>query len=181
MMEARTILTYDGLASTPDDGLRRELLGGELYVSPAPSPLHQIAVGEIFVALRTYAQQRGGRAFVSPLDVVFAQRDAVQPDVIYLEPDRLRLVGEKCIQGAPNLVVEVLSPSSSDVDPRRKLSTYARYAVPEYWIIDARTAIVSAYAEPTGDRYQHVAHSIDGVITSLTLPGLRFVLPALTR
>jgi Uma2 family endonuclease len=117
---------------------------------------------------------------VSPVDVVFAQLDAVQPAVIYLEPDRLALIRERYVQGAPSLVVEVLSPSSSDVDPRRKLTTYARYAVPEYWVVDARTSRVTAHAEPAGDRYQRVTHSVDGVIKSLTLPNLRLALPALT-
>jgi hypothetical protein len=114
----RTILTYEGMQVAPSDGLRRELLGGDLYVSPAPSPTHQLVVGEVFVALRAYAMRVGGKAFVSPIDVVFSQTDAVQPDVVYVGPERLPIIGPKYIAGTPTLIVEVLSPSSSDVDPR---------------------------------------------------------------
>jgi Uma2 family endonuclease len=170
----RTILTYDGLRLAPDDGLRRELLGGELYLSPAPSPLHQDIVGEIFVALRAYAKQQGGKAYSSPIDVVFSQTDATQPDVIYLRPDRLSLIGAKYIQGAPSLIVEVMSPSSSDVDPGRKLETYAQYGVPEYWIVDPATRRAVAHAKPSGKRYLQSVASVDGVLAALTLPDLRF-------
>jgi Uma2 family endonuclease len=173
----RTILTYDGLQSAPDDGLRRELLGGELYVSPAPSPLHQRAVREILGTLDAYAKRHGGEALAAPIDVVFSQTDVTEPDVIYIAPDRLSLIGDKYIQGAPSLVVEVLSPSSSDVDPGRKLETYARYGVPEYWIVDPKTRTITAYAEPSGDRYLQTSHAVGAAIDSLTLPDLRFSLP----
>ncbi len=176
-MVHRTILTYDGLQSAPDDGLRRELLGGELYVSPAPSPLHQDIVGEVFVVLRDYAALSGGKAYVSPIDVVFSQIDAVQPDVVYFAPDRLSLIGAKNVQGAPSLVVEVLSPLSSNVDPGLKLETYARYGVPEYWIVDSKARTITAHADPSGNRYLQTSHAAGAAIDSLTLPNLTFSLP----
>jgi Uma2 family endonuclease len=173
-MVARTILTYDGLQAAPDDGLRRELLGGDLYVSPAPSPAHQSVVTELILMLGAYAKRHGGRVFPSPIDVVFSQIDAVQPDVVYVGPDRLSVVGPKNIQGAPSLLVEVLSPSSSDIDPGRKLETYARHRVPEYWIVDPATGTIIAHAKPSGKRYLRSATSVDGKIEALTLSGLRF-------
>ena len=177
-MAARVILTYDGIQTAPDDGLRRELLGGDLYVSPAPTPRHQDAVTELVVVLSAYAKLQGGKAYPAPIDVVFSQIDAVQPDVVYIAPGRLSIIGPKNIQGAPNLLVEVLSPSSSDIDPVRKLATYARYAVPEYWIVDPATGLITAHSEPAGDRYQRVVASVDRTIEAITLPGLRFSLPA---
>ncbi len=177
-MIARTILTYDGMRAAPEDGLRRELLGGELYVSPAPSPVHQRAAGAVFVALDAYAKAHGGEAFTAPIDVVLSQVDAVQPDVLYLAPGRLALIGPKNIMGAPSLLVEVLSPSSSDVDPERKLEIYARHGVPEYWIVDPKTRVIVAHADPAGDTYRSVITSADGIIDALTLEGLRFSLPA---
>ena len=176
-MVARTVLTYEGLRAAPNDGLRRELLGGDLYVSPAPSPTHQDAVGELFVALRAYAAEHGGKAFVSPIDVVFSNIDAVQPDVVYIAPSRMSIVGEQNLQGAPTLVVEVLSPSSSTVDPNRKLKTYARFGVPEYWIVDPATLTITAHAEPEGERYMRSVECTWGEIEALTLPGLHFSLP----
>jgi Uma2 family endonuclease len=173
---ARTILTYDGMQAAPDDGLRRELLGGDLYVSPAPSPAHQSVVTDLILVLGDYAKQHGGRVFPSPIDVVFSQVDAVQPDVVYVGPDQLSIIGPKNLQGAPSLLVEVLSPSSSDVDPVRKLQTYAKHAVPEYWIVDEATRTIVAHADPVCERYERVLAKIDGVIEALTLPGLRFSL-----
>lgn len=173
-MVGRTILTYAGLQGAPDDGLRRELLGGDLYVSPAPSPAHQSVVTELVMVLGAYARQHGGRVFPSPIDVVFSQIDAVQPDVVYVAPDQMSIIGPKNIQGVPSLIVEVLSPSSSDIDPGRKLETYASHGVPEYWIVDPATRTTIAHAEPSGGRYVRSATSAEGVIDAITLPGLRF-------
>jgi Uma2 family endonuclease len=175
-MVSRTVLTYEGLQAAPEDGLRRELLGGDLYVSPAPSPTHQRVVRDVLIALDAYAKQRGGEALDSPLDVVFSQIDAVEPDVVYFTADRLSIIGEKNVQGAPSLLVEVLSPSSSDVDPGRKLKTYAKFLVPEYWIIDPVTKTTLAHAQPSGERYDEVVRREDRIIESLTLPDLRFEL-----
>ena len=174
---ARTILTYDRMHAAPDDGLRRELLGGDLYVSPAPSPEHQSIVAELVSILLVYAKRHGGRAYPSPVDVVFSEVDAVQPDVVYVSRERLSIVGAKNLQGAPSLLVEVMSPSSSDIDPGRKLTTYARYGVPEYWIVDPVARTIVAHATPSGPRYEHLAHSVDGTIESITLPNLQFSLP----
>jgi Uma2 family endonuclease len=176
-MRVRTTFTYDDLRDVPDDGLRRELIGGDLYVSPAPSPLHQRVVRAILIALDTYARSHGGEAFASPIDVVFSPSDVAEPDVIYLGPEHLSLIGPKYIQGSPDLVVEVLSPSSSDVDPGPKLNMYALHGVPEYWIVDPTTRTIVAHAEPSGDRYLRTATSIDGAIDSITLPSLQFSLP----
>jgi len=176
-MVERTVLTYDGMEASPRDGLRRELLGGELYPSPAPSPTHQFVVGELFALLRAYAHASGGIAYPSPIDVVFSQVDATQPDVVYLAPDRLPLIGTKGIMGPPSLIVEVLSPASSDVDPGRKLQIYARHGAPEYWIVDPVARTIHAHAAPSGERYLRVERSADGRIASLTLPGLAFELP----
>ncbi|MBV9104152.1 MAG: Uma2 family endonuclease [Candidatus Eremiobacteraeota bacterium] len=176
-MVARTILTYDGMEAAPSDGLRRELLGGDLYVSPAPSLNHQRVVGKLFVVLDAYAERHGGEAFASPVDVVFSQVDAVQPDLVYFAPDRLSVLTKKNVQGPPSLLVEVLSPATSDVDPGRKLETYATYGVPEYWIIDPETRSAVAHAEPSGNRYLRAANSTDGTITAMTLPELSFTIP----
>ena len=166
------------MQAAPNDGLRRELLGGDLYVSPAPSPMHQRAVRDILIALDAYARQHGGEALDSPIDVVFSTIDAVQPDIVYFAADKLSIIGEKNVQGPPTLLVEVLSPSSSDIDPKRKLETYARFGVPEYWIVDPATLTITAHAEPKGERYLRIVESTWGEMQALTLPGLHIALPA---
>jgi Uma2 family endonuclease len=119
------ILTYDDIRALPDDGLRRELLGGDLYISTASTPLHQSVVVDLIVELGAYAKLRGDEMFPGPLDVVFSQIDAVQPDIVYVAVENCSIIGPLNIHGAPSLLVEVLSPSSSEVDPGRKLATYA--------------------------------------------------------
>jgi Uma2 family endonuclease len=129
--------TVDDLARLPDDGNRYEIIDGELFVTPAPTMLHQRAVGELFALLREYLQGAPvGLPFVAPVDVVYSPRRAVQPDVLVVPrmkgrlPDRLR-------QGQPLLLAaEVLSPSTRGVDRIEKRHLYRDEGVPEYWIVD---------------------------------------------
>jgi Uma2 family endonuclease len=130
----KTLFTYHDLLQAPDDALRRELLAGEFFVSPAPSPRHQRVVVEIAVALHAYAARHGGEVLVAPVDVVLTNHDVVQPDVVYMGPEQIAIVGERAIHGAPCLLVEVLSPSSSEIDVEggEKYRLYARHGVTEY-------------------------------------------------
>lgn len=81
--------TYDDLAGFPDDGHRREIIGGELIVNPAPAPRHQDAVLELGAGLLAWTKQHGGKVYVAPLDVYFAHDDVVEPDVVFLRPEHL--------------------------------------------------------------------------------------------
>ncbi|MDE3075736.1 MAG: Uma2 family endonuclease, partial [Chloroflexota bacterium] len=131
-------LTYDDLQHLPDDGKRYELLDGELLVSPSPTPRHQRAVGACYVFLRRMESAGFGQAFVSSLDVVFDQYNVLEPDVLFISAERLAIIGERNIQGPPDLVVEVLSRGTRDRerDVRLKLAAYARYGVRFYWVVD---------------------------------------------
>ncbi len=137
------------------------------------SHIHQNVVGSILVALHSYAEMHDGEAFTR-IDVVFSPTDAVQPDVIYLAADRLSLIIEHDSRGAPTLVVEDMEPASSDLDPGRKRETYARYGVPEYWIVDPKKRVVVAHANPIGRSLHPRRNKRKGSITALTLPDLRF-------
>jgi Uma2 family endonuclease len=128
--------TYEDLASFPDDGLRRELIDGELIVSPAPRFRHQDVVGELIYLLRAYSKEHGGKACPAPLDVVFSDKDVVEPDVLFIRPEHLHQIDEQCIRSAPDLVIEVSSPSTHHLEHVRKRNLYERYGVPEYWYVD---------------------------------------------
>ena len=119
-MAGRAVLEYSDLERFPDDGLRRELIGGELFVTPSPVTAHQRAAGRINEILTQYAARRGGEAFFAPLDVVLGNRDVVQPDVMFVARDRIEVIREKGIVGVPSLVVEILSPSTRGVDQTAK-------------------------------------------------------------
>ncbi len=123
----------------PGDRNRREILGGDLYVAPAPSPSHQRAVVNLTLrlGLGNYLGTRGsGGLYCSPIDVVLSDTDVVQPDLVFVSAGRMHIVTSTAIQGVPDLVIEVLSPSTERVDRGRKMQTYARAGVREYWIAD---------------------------------------------
>jgi Uma2 family endonuclease len=112
-----------------------ELLRGRFVVSPAPDLTHQTIVGNVHVLLFNIARTSGGRAFVAPTDVELDDHSIPQPDVIYVRKERRSILKNRVI-GAPDLVVEVLSPHNSRRDRVDKLSLYAQYGVAEYWIVD---------------------------------------------
>jgi Uma2 family endonuclease len=114
---------------------RCELLYGRLLVTPAPRVRHQLVVGGILRRLLELVDREGGLAVNSPVDVVLADHSVVQPDVIYVTAKRSRIVGER-VEGAPDLVVEILSPGTARRDLGEKLRLYAEAGVAEYWIVD---------------------------------------------
>lgn len=178
-MAGKTLLCYQDLASMPTDRLRRELVGGELVVSPSPATRHQVVVGELFAALREYAIARGGVAFVAPLDVVLTQHDVVEPDVFYVGAEQLDIVGERAIEGAPRFVIEVLSPSSRGVDAEggAKYRLYARHGVCEYWVVDPDARTIDAYTapHPVAQRYRERKNAV-GRMGATALPGFEAAL-----
>jgi Uma2 family endonuclease len=145
-MIAQSPMTYQDLIRLPDDLLRHELIDGEHLVSPAPALRHQQVVLNLASTLRTFVRARQlGTVLVAPVDVLFSQLDVVEPDVLYVagtHADRLR---ERYVAGAPDLAVEVLSPSSRGVDRIRKRRLYAAGGVPEYWIVDPDAETLEVY------------------------------------
>jgi Uma2 family endonuclease len=173
-------LTYDDLVAMPDDGLRRELIDGELYVTPSPGIKHQTIVLNLGSALLRHVRKHGlGRVFVAPLDVLFSQVDVVEPDVLFVSRERERdVLAEKHLVGAPDLVVEVGSPSTRRTDERAKQRLYERFAVAEYWIVDSDLDVIRVFQLVDGG-YQRVAElSLESgdVITTPLLPGLELPL-----
>jgi Uma2 family endonuclease len=151
-MTARTVLGYADYVALPDDGKRYEILDGELFVTPAPTPQHQIISGNLVWILEGHVRSRGiGKVLAAPLDVIFADSSIAQPDVVYLDNARMSLISPRGIEGAPNLLVEVLSPTTKRTDRHVKLALYARYDVPFYWIVDPAARALEAYRrEGTG-------------------------------
>src|SRR5829696_1477299 len=140
-------LTYDDLRDMPADGQRYEIIDGELIVTAAPTMGHQRVVGRLYRLLDDYARQvQGGEVAFAPFDVRLGHFDAVEPDLVFLSAARPRVPNdENSIDYAPDLVVEVVSPSSRRVDRVRKMALYARSGVSEYWTADPmeRTLVVN--------------------------------------
>ncbi|MEX2555730.1 MAG: Uma2 family endonuclease [Actinomycetota bacterium] len=143
-MERSGTLTYDDLFVFPDDGLRRELIDGELIVSPSPKTRHQRISVRLILAFGGYLQEQGrGEAFSAPLDVLFSEGDVVEPDLIVVLDEQREIITENNIQGVPALLIEIVS------DPRldrvRKRDLYERVGVPQYWIVDPEADRVEVF------------------------------------
>lgn len=130
-------LTVDDYNALTDEYPRYELLEGELIEMVSPTSRHQILSKNLFKILDSFCEDKDlGQVFFAPLDVTLSRHVVVQPDLLFIAKARLpQLVGER-ITGAPDLVVEILSPATSTRDFNQKRKIYARYGVPEYWIID---------------------------------------------
>lgn len=106
-------------------------------MSPGPIPLHQIVISSLNHILRKAERSEGGLALMAPMDVVLSEDTILQPDLLYIAKDRRDIVRSR-IEGPPDLVIEILSPDTERLDRLEKLDLYARYQVPEYWIVDPK-------------------------------------------
>jgi Uma2 family endonuclease len=179
--QSRIPYTYEDYRTLPEDMSRRyELLHGELYMVPAPTTRHQRILGNLYFELRTHAESRKlGEVLLAPVDVILGHgsaREVAQPDMIFIAHARREIVKPHGIEGAPDLVVEVLSPGTAERDRGYKRTLYARHDVREYWIVDpdARTVEVNT---PGPDGYTApTTLSADAVLTSVLFPGLEIPL-----
>jgi Uma2 family endonuclease len=133
----RLPFTYRELVLMPDDGKRRELIDGDLFVTPAPATFHQTVSRRLQHVLMTELEDKGlASVFNAPVDVVFDPTNVVEPDLVIVSAARQHLVTERAIEGVPDVVVEILSPSTSERDRHWKRQLYERFRVPEYWIVN---------------------------------------------
>ncbi len=131
----------------PEDGKRYEAIDGDLYVTPAPKPRHGRIAYELVQALHPLLVRPGhGCVFFAPIGVEFPDtEEGVQPDILFIANERLDIIGEDWIRGAPDLVIEILSPSTARRDRTLKLNLYQRQGVAEYWIVDPETKTVEVW------------------------------------
>ncbi|RUS46177.1 Uma2 family endonuclease [Cohnella sp. AR92] len=129
----------------PDDGLRYEVLDGVLEaMSPSPTATHQSVSGELQFLFKQRCKT-DYLIFVAPLDVILSQKNVLQPDLLLVHRSRSGIVTERGVEGAPDLVAEILSPSSRARDKVVKMKIYAKHGVPEYWVIDTRARTLERY------------------------------------
>ena len=144
MLNAKTRLTYADYLKTSDDE-RCELLNGELVMPPAPSTGHQIVSMVLGSLLHKFVNERKlGTVVAAPTDVVLSDRDVVQPDILFVSNQKSHILTRENVQGAPDLVVEILSPATAERDRTLKLELYNKHGVQEYWLVDpeAKTIMV---------------------------------------
>ena len=174
--------TYEDYLAFPDDGRRHELIDGEHFVTPAPVRRHQKLVVRLTFALEGWLREHPvGEVYVAPLDVILSDVDVVEPDLLFVSNERREVLG-KWIHGAPDLVIEILSPGTRRTDEITKRHLYGRVGVREYWIVDGEVEAVKIYRRQDDGSFPRVAdlareegHSIDTPL----LPGFSLSLAEL--
>jgi Uma2 family endonuclease len=148
--------TYADYAALPDDGNRYEIIAGVLYMTPAPGTGHQSISARVVTFLVTHVEFAGlGRVFAAPVDVELAPDTVVQPDIVVVLSANLHRITPSRIIGAPDLVVEILSPGTAGYDRREKQDAYARAGVGEYWIVDPGAQTVELLTLEQGGYRSH--------------------------
>ncbi len=119
-----------------EDDKRYEIIEGELLMAPAPRPYHQDVSAELFLRLRSYVKKKDlGKVYFAPVDVILDEENVVQPDILFISKVRLGIIKDRGIFGVPDLVVEVVSPSTFVRDTERKKKLYERFGVKEFWLV----------------------------------------------
>ena len=135
MQTREKVWTYQDYLKLNDDQ-RYEIIEGELLMAPAPVPYHQAVSRNIEFALWNYVKKKKlGVVYDAPIDVVFDKHNVLQPDIVFVSEKRKDIIGEKAIVGAPDLVVEIVSPSSLGRDTVLKKDIYERFGVEEFWLV----------------------------------------------
>ncbi len=165
--------TYEDYLQLPDDGKRYEIIDGELYMSTAPTTNHQKIVRNFLFALTLYLKRHPiGEVIPAPLEVFFSQTNLAQPDIVYISNERLNIIKPEHVKGAPDLVIEVLSPGTEKRDRTVKLKLYAKFGVREYWMAKEKTATVEVLRLQEGKLVPVARLRKSDVLTSPLLPGL---------
>jgi len=173
-------MTYHEYALLPQDRNRYEILDGELYMTPSPSVEHQLVVAELTRILAEHVAKRGlGKVIPAPMDVVLGETNVVQPDILFIRTDRLPPRKAKNIQVPPDLIVEVVSPSSVEQDRGDKKHVYARHGIAHYWIVDPEARRLEMYTLSRGSYELSADFTGQVQATTILFPGLVIPLPAL--
>ena len=172
MHTATRRLTAAEFLQIPDDGKRHELIDGVHYVTPSPKLSHQELVGRLHLAIGHFLSSRRhlGRLFLARLDVVMSDYDVVEPDLLFVSGDQLDILTEANVQGAPALVIEVLSPSTRRRDEGIKRKLFDEKGVREYWLVDPKGRRVSVCRRDVNGSLPIVANLEAASGDSLTTP-----------
>ncbi len=170
-MVAKAKYTYEDYLNTPE-GERYELLDGELILVASPNEEHQLASVKLVSLMYPYVTARDlGWVFHAPFDIVFSDTEVVQPDLMFISKEREHIRSGANVRGAPDMVVEILSPSSSRQDWKYKRELYAKYGVKEYWIVDPVNRIVSVVMPEVGVLRVKGPYVEGDMVTSAALEG----------
>ena len=180
LVRARDRLSYADLLAFPADGKTHQVIDGKHYVSPSPSTRHQAVSGALFFQLyRQIAVTGKGVVLSAPTDLELTDHDIVVPDIMVILKERRGIIRPRKVTGSPDLVVEIVSPSSARQDRRVKRSLYAQAGVPEYWIVEPERELVEPY-RLRGSAYRAL-NAVSGTIAMTTIEDVKVDLQAVWR
>lgn len=152
-----------------------QLINGELIMSPSPTPHHQAIAGNLYDILKAEAKKTGGTAFFAPMDVHIDRKNVFQPDLIFISKENRHIITRRAIEGVPDLVIEIISPSNVFTDRNVKKKTYQRIGVKEYWIVDPANQTLEIYLCHQADPdVPHLFLVAEGKVSSTVIPSLDF-------
>jgi Uma2 family endonuclease len=175
-------LTYEDYRLLPEDGKRYELMEGELFVSPAPSTRHQTVSRHLLFALMEALEKPGlAQVFNAPTDLLLSPTTVVQPDLIVIGTGRASIITARAVEGVPEIVVEILSPTSLDRDQHIKRRIYQQFAIAEYWVVDPEHGMMVVHRLDEGTYGIRARYDRASILECPEFPALRVPLLQIFR
>ncbi|MDZ4764379.1 MAG: Uma2 family endonuclease [Chloroflexota bacterium] len=167
MAVATRKITDDEFMQLPETNHYVELIDGAIYEMPSPDLEHQTALSDLHFWLKTEVKTRGGKVYFVPMDVKFDETNTPQPDIFWIAPDgKCRPNAKHKLEGAPDFIAEVLSPSTARRDRRQKYDLYEKYGVREYWLVDPSIKLIEVYSLQAGKFARVGAYGMEDDIAS---------------
>ncbi|MFQ5650629.1 MAG: Uma2 family endonuclease [bacterium] len=166
--------TYQDYLKLPEDDFRYQVINGGLVMTPSPITAHQRVCERIGYELSKYVERtKTGEVLRAPMDVVLSKENVYQPDILFISNDNSQIARENNIDGAPDLVIEVLSPATSTYDLISKKENYQKYGVEEYWIVDPKQEWIEVYCNDHGEFKLESRLEKEGTVKSRLLKGFQ--------
>jgi Uma2 family endonuclease len=160
------------------EGAPYQLIEGELVMTPSPTTFHQIVLGNLNEKIRAFVKEKGaGLVLFAPIDIYLDDENAFQPDLVFVSKQRRDITKDDGIHGAPDLVIEILSPSTAYYDMKKKYRIYEKFGVKEYWMVDPEMKSVDQFTLSEGGKFLlSVSVAEQGVVKSGVLDGFEVTL-----
>ena len=164
------VFTYQDYLDLPEDGNRYEVINGDLIMVPGPNTDHQNVSGNLEFELRMFVKKHQiGKVYDAPYDVVLSENNVFQPDIMFVSNENSKIIKEKNITGAPDLIMEISSPATGYYDLTEKKEIYAEFGVKEYWIVDPKKQWVEIYTNETKKFKSEQRLETSGILKSRVL------------
>lgn len=166
-------MTYADYLKIDDDN-RYEILNGELKMVPAPNTDHQSVIRNLEFLIWNFVKGKGlGKVFFALTDVVFDDDQVFQPDIVFVKTEKQKIICKDAIHGIPDIIIEIISPSSTFYDTVEKRDVYQQYGVDEYWLVFPDERAIEVFILENGEYVVHSRIRKDGIIESKALVGLK--------